>query len=85
MSYKPLIDAYSIEIEKQFIANEIKYPEPSWSKLTNTELINEVYYHVGKLQISEKAGNLDQMKENCGDLGAIVIMFMDNNKILFNE
>jgi len=82
VNYKKLISAFGREILKQFRANEIKYPTPAWPGLPNRELINELYYHVGKLQAAEKAGNLEQMQENCGDIGAIAIMFMDNNKLL---
>lgn len=85
MNYIKLIRSFGKEILKQFKANEVKYPDPAWPGLSNKELINELYYHVGKLQAAEKAGNLEHMKEHCGDLGAISIMFLDNNKILHND
>lgn len=41
----------------------------AWSRMTNKEILFDLYYHVGKLQAAIRANDKNLMLEHIGDIG----------------
>ena len=62
--------------------NEHKGDRQNWKNLSSKELLQEVYYHTGKLQEALKIKDKNKIKEFCADLANLAGMIMDVENVI---
>lgn len=80
--YKVVTLEFRKEMIKQLTANWDKGDRDGakgWLELPNKVLLNEVYYHVGKLQHALKVNDLELIKEFTADVANLCLMLHDKN------
>lgn len=51
--------------------------EHGWLTMTDKQMMNEIYYHAGKLQAALKDGNLELIREFSADVANLAMMCID--------
>lgn len=80
--YQEVTDKFQKLMIKELAANYDKGDRESdkgWLKMTNKQLLSELYYHVGKLQQALKENNIDLIKEHCADVANGALMCLDKH------
>lgn len=56
--------------------------EFGWLTISDKGIMNEIYYHAGKLQAALKEGNVDLIEELSADVANLAMMCIDRYKPL---
>lgn len=75
--YRALVAGLASEMVKQLKANEHKGDRENWVNLKEKELLNEIYYHTGKLQQALKDNDAARIKEHCADIANLTAFMLD--------
>jgi hypothetical protein len=78
--YDKVIEAFKPYMVKELAANHDKGDRDGrfgWLTMTNKQILNELYYHVGKLQEALRHGNVDDAKEYSADIANLALMSFD--------
>lgn len=83
--YLQLLEAFTNPMLNELIANDDKGGRAGWLDMNNRYWIDELYYHVGKLQSAVANGSLSLIMEYTADIANISMMCYDCNSPLLNQ
>lgn len=67
------------ELESNYLKGD-RNGAGGWLEVKDNKFwLQELYYHVGKLQAAVMADNIERIKENCADIANISMMMLDTN------
>lgn len=78
--YDIVVDNFAKAMKKELLANYDKgdrEPPHGWLGMDDKTQLNELYYHVGKLQAALKAKNVELIKELSADVANGALMVYD--------
>lgn len=76
-TFDRLIGVFSALMRKELLANSKKGDRPAWLKLTARDIVSDIYYHTGKLQLAVEEGNLEKIREYSADVANLALMVVD--------
>jgi hypothetical protein len=78
--YEALVAEFGKRMIEELAANHTKGDRDlpnGWLNMTSKELLNEIYYHVGKLQEACRHQDVERIKEFSADVANMCLMMHD--------
>lgn len=76
-TFDRLIGVFSRLMRKELIANSRKGDRPGWMRQAARNIVSDIYYHTGKLQMAVEKGDIEQVKEYAADVANLALMVVD--------